>query len=58
MAGPVAECPEPWEETEYEQCWDDVNGSFLDPELIRESRNIELNWVKYEKVHSFVPRTV
>ena len=31
--GPTAELPELWNQPDYQEYWDDVNGGFLDPRL-------------------------
>ena len=46
LAGPVAEEPEAILEQENAQYWDDVNGGYLDPDLTRQARNLELEWIK------------
>ena len=48
--GPTTESPEPG--------WDGVNGIFFDPDLTKEARNTEMDWVHKGKVFSFVPRSV
>ena len=40
--GPTAELPEIWNQPDYKEYWDDVNGGFLDPHLVREARLLEL----------------
>ncbi|CAK0796647.1 unnamed protein product [Prorocentrum cordatum] len=32
--------------------WDDVNGGWLDSELVREARKLEMDWMKRQSVHS------
>ena len=48
--GPTAELPELWNQPDYQEYWDDVNGGFLDPHLVREARLLELDWIKKERV--------
>ena len=43
--GPTAELLEFWNQPDYKEYWDDVNG-FLDPQLVREARLLELDWIK------------
>ena len=47
--GPTAELPEIWNQPDYKEYWDDVNGGFLDPHLVREARLLDLDWIKKEK---------
>ena len=54
--GPTAELPEIWNQPDYKEYWDDVNGGFLDPHLVREARLLELDWIKKEKVYEYRPR--
>ena len=49
VAGPTAEGPEPVPRNE--QCWDDVNVRFFDPEITKRARRTELDWVRREKVY-------
>ena len=55
--GPTAELPELWNQPDYKEYWDDVNGGFLNPRLVREARLLELDWIKKEKVHDYRSRT-
>ena len=41
----------PW--TDY---WDDVNGGYLDNELVKAAREKEREWVRKEKIYEIVPR--
>ena len=56
VAGPTAEMPEVWCNKDYEEYWDDVNGGFLDPQLTRAARQLEMDWVLKEKVYSYIER--
>ena len=56
LAGPTAELPELWNQPDYKEYWDDVNGGFLNPRLVREARLLELDWIKKEKVYDYRPR--
>ena len=47
--GPTAELPELWNQPDYKEYWDDVNGGFLNPRLVREARLLELDWIKKEQ---------
>ena len=51
--GPTAELPELWNQPDPKEYWDDVNGGFLDPRLVREARLLELDWIKKDRVPSF-----
>ena len=55
--GPTAELPELWNQPDYKEYWDDVNGGFLDPRLVREARLLELDWIKKERVYDYRSRT-
>ena len=55
--GPTAELPEPWNQPDYQEYWDDVNGGFLDPRLVHEARPLELDWIKKERVFDYRSRT-
>ena len=46
FGGPTAELLELWKQVDYKEYWDDVNGGFLDPRLVRETRLLELDWIK------------
>ena len=54
--GPTAELPELWNQGDYKEYWDDVNGGFLDPQLVHEARLLELDWIKKEKVYDYRTR--
>ena len=54
--GPTAELPELWNQPNYKEYWDDVNGGFLDPQLVREARLLELDWIKKKKVYDYRTR--
>ena len=54
--GPTAELPGLWNQPDYKEYWDDVNGGFLNPRLVREARLLELDWIKKEKVYEYRPR--
>ena len=54
--GPTAELPELWNQPYYKEYWDDVNGGFLNPRLVREARLLELDWIKKEKVYDYGSR--
>ena len=54
--GPTAELPELWNQPDYKEYWDDVNGGFLNPRLVREARLLELDWIKKEKVYDYRSR--
>ena len=49
--GPTAELPDLWNQPYYKEYWDDVNGGFLNPRLVREARLLELDSIKKEKVY-------
>ena len=51
--GPAAEFLELWSQPDYKEYWDDVNGGFLDRQLVREARLLELDWIKEEKVYDY-----
>ena len=53
--GPTAELLELWNQPDYQEYWDDVNGGFLDPRLVREARLLELDWK--ERVYDYRSRT-
>ena len=55
--GPTAELPELWNQPDYKEYWDDVNGGFLNPRLVREARLLELDWIKKEQVYDYRSRT-
>ena len=55
--GPTAELPELWNQPDCKEYWDDVNGGFLDPRLVREARLLELDWIKKERVYDYRSRT-
>ena len=55
--GPTAELPELWNQPDYMEYWDDVNGGFLDPRLVREARLLELGWIKKDRVFDYRSRT-
>ena len=55
--GPTAELPELWKQPDYKEYWDDVNGGFLIPRLVREARSLELDWIKKEQVFEYRSRT-
>ena len=55
--GPTAELPELWNQPDYQEYWDDVNGGFLDPRLVHEARLLELDWIKKERVYDYRSRT-
>ena len=52
-AGPVADEPVLLDNPDSDQYWDDVNGGYLDPELTRQARKLEMDWVMKEKVYSY-----
>ena len=54
--GPTAELPELWNRPDYKEYWDDVNGGFLNPRLVREARLLELDWIKKEQVYEYRSR--
>ena len=55
--GPTAELPELWNQPEYKEYWDDVNGDFLNPRLVCEARLLDLDWIKKEQVYDYRSRT-
>ena len=55
--GPTGELPELWNQPDYQEYWDDVNGGFLDPRLVGEARLLELDWIKKERVYDYRFRT-
>ena len=55
--GPTAELPELWNQPDYKEYWDDVNGGLLNPRLVREARLLELDWIKKEQVYDYRSRT-
>ena len=53
-AGPVPE--EPLVPAgEWDAYWDDVNGGYLDPVLVRAARAEERKWMKQENIYTIVP---
>ena len=54
---PTAELPELWNQPDDKEYWDDVNGGFLNPRLVREARLLELDWIKKEQVCEYRSRT-
>ena len=52
-ASPVADRAELTQGPEYEEYWDDINGGYLGPELTRQARQLEIQWVLKEKVYSY-----
>ena len=55
-AGPVPVGPEPFEAgreslSEDERYWDDVNGGWLDPHMVREERRREVDWLHKQDVY-------
>ena len=55
--GPTAKLPVLWNQPDYKEYWDDVNGGFLNPRLVREARLLELDWIKKERVCDYCSRT-
>ena len=53
-SGPVPEHPH-MEAGEWGHYWDDVNGGYLDPELVKGARAIERAWVKKQGIYDIVP---
>jgi hypothetical protein len=55
-SGPVPEEPlvQSGDWTKY---WDDVNGVYLNPQLVEEARKEEIAWVRKQGVYDYVPRT-
>ena len=48
-----------WDDPEWaESYWDDVNGGYLDTELTREARKLEIEWCRKENVWTKVPRSL
>ena len=55
LALPLQSFLELWNQPDYKEYWDDVNGGFWNPHLVREARLLELDWVKKEKVYDYRP---
>ena len=54
-SGPVPEVHGPMETEEYKECWDDVNGGYLNPEMVAAARQDELKWVDKQQLLEQVP---
>ena len=54
-SGPISEEPS-MPEGPWSQYWDDVNGGYLDPDLVKEARAKEREWVKKQQIWRIVPR--
>ncbi|CAK0867442.1 unnamed protein product, partial [Prorocentrum cordatum] len=55
-AGPVPVGPGPFEAgrdnlSDDERYWDDVNGGWLDPQMVREARRLEVEWLHKQDVY-------
>ncbi|CAK0886283.1 unnamed protein product [Prorocentrum cordatum] len=60
-AGPVPVGPEPFEAgrenlSDDERYWDDVNGVWLDPQMVQEARRLEVEWL--HKLDVYEKRTI
>ncbi|CAK0892634.1 unnamed protein product [Prorocentrum cordatum] len=56
LEGPVPVAPEPYEAgreslDDDERYWDDVNGGWLDPQMVREERRREVQWLHKQDVY-------
>ena len=54
-SGPVPEVHGPMETEEYKECWDDVNGGYLNAEMVAAARQDELKWVDKQQLLEQVP---
>ena len=53
---PTAGTPEVWQDPNYVQYYDDVNGGLLPTEATVKARKLEMDWVLKEKLYEYVPR--